>query len=264
MLPTKTFIIPTYNPDIEYLKIAIISIINQMTSSDILQIHDDRSQNIGQISKLCQNLQNKFSENEIVFIAHNENVGITKGLNRALQYVDTPFFAIFGQDDVSKYDLPWDKYDQLLLRNLDIDVFLFRTEFIDANDRVISPITQDTILSHTYYPTRFSLALGWGNYKNKIVYAVQGAFFRTGNVKFDERFPTEDHPIFLEKATTNSVLLSNFQSSQYRRHHGQSTANVWSFLRTDINIVWQYLPIHQFLIVAVKKIIQRIIQRIKL
>ena len=249
---------PTFEPRLELLSLTLKSILIHMGPHDELNLHDDASSNIEEIFRLCDELATQFSITNINVYAHNTNIGLVPNLNRALQNVASEFFAIFGQDDIAKYQ-DMDYCDQLIDNNPNTDLFLFRTEFIDVNGTIILDDNihheSDNYLKCT--PSVLELALGWGKLTNSIRYSIHGALFRTGTVVFDETFRIEDHPIFLNKASQKKLILSSCQSSQYRRHSGQMTSRNWSYFLDDLLICSRYLPFHKWVIVAIKKLAQR-------
>jgi glycosyltransferase involved in cell wall biosynthesis len=92
-------IMPVYNQNINYLKKAIDSILNQTFTNFEFIIIDDGSNN-----KDCINILDQYSkiDQRVKLIRNLTNIGLTKSLNKALGTVRGLYIARMDSDDISK------------------------------------------------------------------------------------------------------------------------------------------------------------------
>ena len=124
-------IMSTCNVDEEFLKLAIISILNQTIKNIELIIVNDGGQNLKTIQE--------FKDNRIIIINHQDTKGLPFSLNEAISISKGKYIARMDSDDISKLDrLQIQK--KYLDKNPHIDVCsTFYKKFYEENDFIINP-----------------------------------------------------------------------------------------------------------------------------
>lgn len=127
-------VMSTYNEPANWIKTSINSILNQSYENIELIVVCDNPGN-----KELVNLLNEYKENKKVkLIINEENIGLTKSLNKALKFADGEFIARMDSDDIAKKDRLIKQYNYLTENNLDL--IGGGVTCIDENEKVISTI----------------------------------------------------------------------------------------------------------------------------
>ncbi len=129
-MPTITCIMPAYNAE-KYVKEAIESILNQTYNDFEFIIIDDGSKD--DTPNIIEEYANK--DERIVYLANEENKGISYTRNRGLATAKGKYIAIMDADDVAEYER-FEKQIEYMENNEDIGVLGAAARMIneDANE----------------------------------------------------------------------------------------------------------------------------------
>lgn len=119
-------ILPVYNANIEQLRLAIDSIINQTYKQFEFIILDDGSTN------KCFNILNEYNDNRIVKYVNKKNLGLIKTLNIGLQIAKGEYIIRMDSDDISAKDRI-EKQLKFINNNPKYDIIGTRAYFFDEN-----------------------------------------------------------------------------------------------------------------------------------
>ena len=121
-----------YNETEEYVHLAINSILNQTYSEIQFIVVLDNPDN-DPLKKLLQYYAG--IDSRILLLINEVNIGLTRSLNRALQYADGNFIARMDADDISEFDR-FERQIEYLLKNK-LDFIGGETRWIDETGSVI-------------------------------------------------------------------------------------------------------------------------------
>lgn len=152
--PMVSVIMSVYKEPIEWLSQSIDSILNQtFTDFEFIIICDNPQFSEG--ISLLRNLAEK--ENRIVLLFNEENIGLTKSLNKGLAIAKGNYIARMDADDIS-CTIRLEREVEYLENNDTIDICCSNFSYIDENGNVIKnkvvPIkrrSQDYLLWHNVY-----------------------------------------------------------------------------------------------------------------
>lgn len=171
-------VMSNYNTDEAYLRTAIESVLNQTYKNfEFIIVDDCSTDNSLEIIK-------SYKDERIVILENEENMGITKSLNRGLRVAKGEFVARMDADDIC---LPerFEQQVEFLTRNPEYIACGTAIEFIGGQKegRIICRTIPD-IETHRIY-------LLFGNYPN-IAHPTamfNHALLKKYNIEYDERYP---------------------------------------------------------------------------
>lgn len=98
-LPWVSVLMPIYNTNPEYLKESIESILVQTFGDFEFLILNDSPENT-----VLDDVVKSFSDERIIYLKNNQNLGITQSRNKLLDLAQGKYVAIFDHDDISLPD----------------------------------------------------------------------------------------------------------------------------------------------------------------
>ena len=134
--PLISVIISAYNSE-KYIRSCILSILNQTYPNFELIIFDDNSQD-STADIICE-----FSDERIVFIKNDTNLGLTKNLNRGIVISKGKYIARIDSDDVCEINR-FQIQVNYLEKHRNVDVLGSNAYLIDSADRIVGK-TKETI-----------------------------------------------------------------------------------------------------------------------
>lgn len=174
-------IMTNYNTSYEYLREAIESILSQTYSNFEFIIVDDAS------TDNSLSIIESYNDDRIRIIKNENNIGLTKSLNKALEYANGEFVARMDADDIS---LPerFERQVEFLRTNPDVIVCGTWVKFIGKWKEL--GYSNETICRSIPDRETYRIMLLFGNYPN-IVHPT--AMFRNeylieNCIKYDEKF----------------------------------------------------------------------------
>lgn len=184
-MPAISIIMPVYNGG-KYLIEAVDSILNQTFSDFELIIIEDAS------SDLSYSILKKYKDSRIILIRNNENLGITKSLNRGLNKAKGKYIARMDADDVS---LPnrLKRQFEVLEENPNIGVVGTFAKSIDENgiELNLMNLPKDDI--------DIKSCLFWGNQIIHPSVMIRKEVLISNNIKYDETFnSSQDYKLWID------------------------------------------------------------------
>ena len=124
----------------KYLNQSISSILNQsFRDFEFIIVNDASTDNTLNIIKEFKN-----DDNRIVLIDNENNIGLTKSLNKALKKVKGKFIARHDADDIS---LPERLEKQHYFLEINEDIFLCGTDLININGKGVEINNKNSIIT---------------------------------------------------------------------------------------------------------------------
>ena len=205
------------------MKLSIQSVLNQDSDDWCLVIVDDNYPG-EEIEKYIEDL----SHPRISYIRNKENLGANANYRKALEYVQTSYFVMFGADDLMK-----SKYvstlNQLILHHPDVSIFQPGVEVINGNGELESRLLDKlkkllTPKDGVYEGSMIASRLMLGNFTY-----FPSITWRTEDVRMCEF--RKDYHITQDLALLCDLLLGGKKMSisssltfQYRRHLGSDSS----------------------------------------
>lgn len=221
-------IMSNYNTPEEYLRTAVESILNQTYRNFEFIIIDDCS------TDNSLSIIESYDDSRIIIIRNEQNLGITKSLNRGLAVAKGEFVARMDADDIS-LESRFEKQVEFLKNNPDHIVCGTGVELIgDWESKHINKYICRTI------PERetFRIHLLFGNYPN-IVHPT--AMFNHGlllknNIRYNEKYPlAQDYRMWV--SCSDVAECANLpETLLYYRVHGKAVSNERKELQKSITL----------------------------
>jgi len=149
-----TVLLPVYNGE-KYLNKCIDSILNQTFKDFTLLIIDDKS-----TDKSLDIIKSYSSNNSQVLLVQNEsNIGLTKTLNKGINFTNSKYIARIDQDDISdSYRL--ELQEKFLSKNSDIALLGSFCKIIDSKNKFIgewkTSLDHSSIINSIYKKNPFA------------------------------------------------------------------------------------------------------------
>lgn len=207
--PLVSIIMGVYNTELSMLKKSIESVLNQTYSNFELIIVNDKSTNIDTLNYLNSLLCHK----KIKILNNQENIGLTKSLNIAVDYSRGQYIARMDSDDVCERDRIAYQVD-FLNNHPEIDVLGGSIQNIGNNhaitklDKKNDQVAVGLLFRNDYivHPTVMIR-------REKII-----------NEKYDERFPkAQDYALWCKLIKSSKFYVDSRIVLQYRIHQNQAT-----------------------------------------
>jgi len=224
--PLVSILFPCYNAE-PFLKYSLESIINQdYENLEIICVNDGSSDR-------TLDILNKYkkSDDRIIIINNEKNLGLIESLNKALPYVRGEYFARMDADDYSMENRISTQLE-FLLRNPEIDLVSTGYQYfynIDKKGNYVAPIAESfqalKLLSIFSTPLAHATILGRSTIiKNKQYY-------------YDSHFPhAEDFELFSRLAWKN-VKLGTINKNLYLvKLHSESVSVKFNSVQHQSNI----------------------------
>lgn len=205
-MPKISVIMPVYNTEEKYLREAIESILNQTCTDFEFMIMDDGSSNN------AREVISSYKDSRILYIKNEQNLGLIKTLNKALDLAKGEYIARMDSDDIS---LPerFKKQSDFLDKNPEIGILGTWFNCI-PKDRVIETFTTDEEIKEC-------MLVNSNNIGHPTV-MVRKSIVKTLGIKYDEtNLYVEDYALWLSlidkvKFANIAEILLNY------RIHGNS------------------------------------------
>lgn len=205
-MPKISVIMPVYNTEEKYLREAIESILNQTYADFEFLIIDDGSSNNAQEVILS------YKDSRIFYIQNEQNIGLIKTLNKALDLAKGEYIARMDSDDIS---LPerFQKQVDFLDKNPDVDILGTWFNCIPRNREIETFITDKEI--------KECMLINSNNIGHPTV-MIRKSTVKTLKIKYDETdLYVEDYALWLSligkvKFANVGEILLNY------RIHGNS------------------------------------------
>ena len=149
--PLITIILPVYNAE-RYLKKAILSIINQTYKNlEVICINDGSTDESEQIIR-----ELKAKDSRIVYVKNEENIGLIKTLNKAIEIASGEYIARMDADDISLPDRIEKQYK--FLKDNNVDICDCNIKYINENNKQINksaymPLTNKGLIFYSFFKT---------------------------------------------------------------------------------------------------------------
>ncbi len=222
-----SFIIPCYNPRLEDLKTAILSILKQIDRGDRIVVVDDGSDDSSGILETCK------IDNRIKYLRNKTNAGVSFSRNRAMKECSTKWLTFVDADDEVLPDSIKAIKDELK-KNKNIDVLVCsvgwqkRNEYYEFplmdEDEELKFLKVDLISSVGKHPRSIGIAVG------KI---YNSDFLKQNGVLFSNHVTrSEDNIFFLDVLMSKPVIkiapvvMYLIKDNPYSTTH-KYTENVW-------------------------------------
>lgn len=225
--PIISVIMGTYNEEIRHLKKAVESILDQSYKNFEFIIVLDNPNNI-EIKNYIYSLK----DNRIIVIENNENLGLVKSLNNAIEYSRGKYLARMDADDISKLNrlerqlLYMEKNDHVSLigcdySTIDEDGNIInndKNKIICNYDKIKDCLKYKNIMTHpTYFMRRDSIL------NNKIN-------------KYREVYAAEDYDLVCRLAQENFVIENLNEKLIYYRVRKDSICNSNKYVQSKIAV----------------------------
>ncbi|MFA6922779.1 MAG: glycosyltransferase [Bacteroidales bacterium] len=124
-IPDITVLMPVYNCE-KYIKESVESILNQtFVNFEFLIINDASTDN-------TRNIISSYNDKRIILIDNNENIGLSKSLNKGIEIAKGKYIARMDADDIS---LPTRLEKQFYFLNNNIEYCLVAAKIIGINEK---------------------------------------------------------------------------------------------------------------------------------
>ncbi len=217
-MPKVTVLMPVYNGE-KYLRKAIESILNQTFKDfEFLIINDGSTDRTKEIIL-------SYRDQRIVYLENEENIGLTKSLNKGLKIAKGEYIARMDGDDVS---LPerLEKQVEFLDRNSDYVLVGSDCTVLDESGKKIR--TDLSILSNSTLKAALALK---NCFKHGSVMFRKDTFFSAEG--YDENFYcTQDYDLWTRMVKKGSVCNLP-EVLFYRREHSKSIGSLNSYKQTE-------------------------------
>lgn len=206
-------IMSNYNTPTEYLVEAIESVLNQTyTNFELIIVDDCSTDNSLEIIK-------SYKDSRIVVLENEENLGITKSLNKALAVAKGEYIARMDADDVCLTER-FSKQVEFLENNPQVVVCGTGVELIgDWQERH----SNKTLCRDIPNRELFKIYLLFGNYPN-IVHPTamfNASLLKSNNIKYDERYPVaQDYKMWVTCCDYGECVNLKETLLYYRVHIG--------------------------------------------
>lgn len=222
--PLVSVLIPSYNHK-EYIKEAIMSVINQTYKNLELIVIDDGS-NDGS-AEIIESLQREFG----FIYKHRENKGLLKTLEELFLMSSGEYISLFSSDDIYANN----KIEELVLfleKNRDYGMVYSKIGIIDSYSKITGYIKEsyksgfifDDLLQGTYFIN------GVGTLIRRDVYQKY--------IRIDEYI--DDFQFWLMIAKFHKVGFVDKYLSFYRRHNNHLTGNSYKMQQSEFRIISRY------------------------
>lgn len=198
-------IMSTHNTNESFLKLAIISVLNQTIKNIELIIVNDGGHNLKTIQE--------FEDNRIIIINHKETEGLPISLNEAISISKGKYIARMDSDDISKLDrLQIQK--EYLDRNQHIDICAtFYKKFYEENTFIINPF-----FNYKYIEAQLF-------FKNVIAHPsimFRKSFLKENNLKYSQEYCySQDFELWTRCLKKGNIALIPKLGLYYRIHGNQ-------------------------------------------
>jgi len=240
--PVVSIIIPAYNHE-EYAEQSVLSAINQSYNNIEIIIIDDGSTD--NTARVIEKVVSSYSARRSITFMRQENCGVTKTLNTALELAKGEFVQFLASDDAYLPDKTRISL-KALLSHSDRVAAVYSDGYIinDNNDRIIRfsdkyirPLSRDTykeLLLRNWIPAMGVL------YRRSAIECVG---------RFDERLRVEDHDLLLRISKTHAIVSIPDSLFLYRWHtsnisQNQSVMNKQLALliakHQDMDLYWRF------------------------
>ena len=203
-MPELSVIMSVYKENLDYIRLAIVSILEQSEINfEFIIILDCPERN--DVEKLIMN----FHDSRLILLKNKKNLGLAKSLNIALDHAKGIYIARMDADDIAKKDR-FEKQIKLL-KNTDADVVSCRAIFIDDHGNIIGkmkPIRKNNI--NKKLPIK-NVILHPGVMMKKEAVIEVGLY---------REFPVcQDYDLWLRMLTKKKlILISNVYLMYFRRY----------------------------------------------
>lgn len=141
-LPEVTVVMAIYNEPIEWIKLSINSILNQTFKDfEFIIVNDkpDREDNVQLLNEYAQ------KDKRIKVITNEENIGLTKSLNKGISVARGEYIARMDADDISM-PLRFEKQVSILNRNIEVGICGTAVQlFGDKKGTIFYPRRNDSV-----------------------------------------------------------------------------------------------------------------------
>jgi len=221
--PLVSVVIPVYKESNSYLKKSIESILNQTYRNLEIILIDDSGER-GRVYNRLKSFSKK--DKRVKLIKNKVNLGITRGLNKAIGQARGEFIARMDADDISeKFRI--EKLMNLMLKKKDLMLAGSEAVLIDEDGKRIGLRKRNC--SHEDIRRKIFLN---NQFIHPSVILRKSILKKVGNYSGD--YPdAEDYELFLRIAATN--LCENIPEPllRYRVHGNQITSRKWLSSRTS-------------------------------
>lgn len=210
--PLVSIIIPSYNHE-KYVEQAIMSIIDQTYRNLELIIIDDGS--VDESPYVIKELVNKIDSSKKIIFEIQDNMGLSKTLNKAIRMANGEYIAILASDDMY---LP-NKIEECVnvLSNAESNVCaVFSNGFI---------INENGVKMHQFYDNKHKKPWGKNVYKELLLgnwIAALSLLYRKSSLLecglFDENLEIEDYDMLLRLAKIFELKYISKPLVLYRMH----------------------------------------------
>jgi glycosyltransferase involved in cell wall biosynthesis len=268
--PLISVLLPVYNEQDAYLKRSIESILNQTLADFELLILND-----GSTSLPCVNLINSYAKKDsrIRLIKNNQNIGLTKTLNKGLQMALGQFIARQDSDDISEKNR-FEKQLDFMKKNPTYALCGTWVKIIDSSGKIIGkqkgPVEYEKIKKqiilinsfiHSSWFFRKDMIMSLGGYSNEMQKAQDYDLL----LKIATKFPITNIPEYLCSYSMNHASISFGNNKNQERYAIKARLKA---LEEYGYSKWEYLkmirPIFFYLFVpsCIKKFLMRILWKI--
>lgn len=211
--PLISIVMPVYNTDINFLKQAIDSVLEQIYENWELCIADDNSTN-PKIQKILQNYEEKDRRIKVVY--RNENGHISLSSNSALNIANGEYTALMDHDDLIPKHALYMAVDAINRMDNKIDLLYTDEDKIDSNNKRSDPYFKmewdETLINSQNYVAHL------GIYRTSIMKKING--FRKG---FEG---SQDYDLllrFLRETKKDRIIHIPYVLYHWRIFEGNST-----------------------------------------
>ena len=237
MQPLVSIILPCYNAQ-KYLKYSLDSLINQdYHNLEIICINDGSSDRTLDILN-----QYKNSDQRIVIINNEKNLGLIASLNNALKQVNGKYFARMDADDYSTPDRISEQVKFMLL-NPDIDIVSTAYNYFQINNQkqqYISPIANKG--KSLQFLSLFCTVLTHASVLGKT------SLINTKQYVYDVNYPyAEDYELFSRLAWNNIKIATIPDALYWVRLHSDSVSVKYNDIQLITNVKIVERNLNQYL-----------------
>lgn len=205
-------IMPTYNRTSVYLKQSIESILNQTYSDFEFIIVDDGSSNG------TKELIKSYDDPRIRLLINEQNMGLPRSLNRALDECRGEYIARMDDDDIA-YPTRFEKQFAYMRQHPDVIVCGTWVGFMDDNGQLTGTTIRDCIEDMDSY----RITLLFGNIPTIFHPSsfVNRRLFLENHLCYESEYDyAEDYKLWLRCSTIGKCAILREVLMKYRRHSG--------------------------------------------